>query len=53
MAAHSLLPYRGRRSSREWARGTGFCRSLSLDSTEAERLTGESRPPFPLDYFLP
>jgi RNA polymerase sigma-70 factor, ECF subfamily len=31
------------------ASGPGFCRFPGLDSTEAERLPGESRPPLPLN----
>jgi uncharacterized protein YjbJ (UPF0337 family) len=32
----------------EWRTGQGFCHFPGLDSTEAERLSGESRLPLPL-----
>jgi hypothetical protein len=37
--------------SREWRAAQGFCRFPGLDSTEAERLSGESRLPLLLGTF--
>jgi len=52
MAVLSCFPYRGRRSSREWARGTGFCRfpvfRLYRSGTADRRVTA----PIPAGLFL-
>jgi hypothetical protein len=52
MAALSCVPYRGRRSSREWAHGTGFCRfpvfRLYRSGTADRRVTA----PIPAGLFL-